>query len=130
MKVKFYPDNISFEVVEGTKLIDVAKENNINISDEPCGNGVCGKCKVIIKEGNNTPLTFKERNILSEEEKNIVRRGRNTENHHIPKNSSVEEYAYSTAFEALIGYLYLTKNINRVKEVIEAVINNINSVEK
>lgn len=68
MKVTFYPDNTSFEVVEGMKLIDVAKENNINISDELCGNGVCGKCKVIIKEGNNTPLTLKERNILSEEE--------------------------------------------------------------
>lgn len=68
MKVTFYPDNTSFEIEEGTKLIDVAKENNIILADELCGNGVCGKCKVIIKEGNNTPLTLKERKILSEEE--------------------------------------------------------------
>lgn len=64
--------------------------------------------------------------ILSDEEKEIVRRGRNTENHHIPKNSTVEEYAYSTAFEALIGYLYLTNKLNRVKEIIEKAVKIIN----
>ena len=55
---------------------------------------------------------------LTEEEKYIVRRGRNTENHHFPKNSNVQEYMYSTAFEALIGYLYLTKNNKRLKEIL------------
>ena len=56
---------------------------------------------------------------LTEEEKDIVRRGRNTQNHHLPKNSNVQEYMYSTAFEALIGYLYLTKQHNRLKEILE-----------
>ena len=56
---------------------------------------------------------------LTEDEKDIVRRGRNAENHHLPKNSNVQEYMYSTAFEALIGYLYLCNNTKRVKEIIE-----------
>ena len=56
---------------------------------------------------------------LSDEEKDIVRRGRNAENHHLPKNANVQEYMYSTAFEALIGYLYLCKKETRVKEIIE-----------
>lgn len=55
---------------------------------------------------------------LTNEEKNIVRRGRNAENHHLPKNATVEEYSYSTAFEALIGYLYLTKQDERLKEIL------------
>ena len=55
---------------------------------------------------------------LTDEEKDIVRRGRNTENHHLPKNASVQEYMYSTAFEALIGYLYLTKQDKRLKEIL------------
>lgn len=55
---------------------------------------------------------------LTEEEKDIVRRGRNAENHHLPKNSTVEEYRYSTAFEALIGYLYLIKQDQRLKEIL------------
>lgn len=55
---------------------------------------------------------------LTDEEKDIVRRGRNTENHHLPKNSNVQEYMHATAFEALIGYLYLTKQNKRLKEIL------------
>ena len=54
---------------------------------------------------------------LNEEEKDIVRRTRNTQNHHLPKNSNVTEYMYSTAFEGLIGYLYLTKQNKRLDEI-------------
>jgi ribonuclease III len=56
---------------------------------------------------------------LTDDEKDIVRRGRNANNHHLPKNSNVHEYMYSTAFEGLIGYLYLCKKYDRVKEIIE-----------
>ena len=56
---------------------------------------------------------------LTEEEKDVVRRGRNAENHHLPKNANVQEYMYSTAFEALIGYLYLTKQNSRLKEILQ-----------
>ena len=54
---------------------------------------------------------------LTEEELEIIRRTRNTENHHLPKNSNVTEYMYSTAFEGLIGYLYLTKQNERLNEI-------------
>lgn len=56
---------------------------------------------------------------LTEKEKDIVRRGRNAENHHLPKNANVQDYMYATAFEALIGYLYLTKQNKRLKEILE-----------
>ena len=55
---------------------------------------------------------------LTDAEKDIVRRGRNTQNHHLPKNANVQEYMYSTAFEALIGYLYLTKQHERLKNIL------------
>ena len=58
---------------------------------------------------------------LTDEEKDIVRRGRNSENHHLPKNCSVENYAYSTAFEALIGYLYLSGKKTRLREILELI---------
>ena len=57
--------------------------------------------------------------LLTEEEKDVVRRGRNAENHHLPKNANVQEYMYSTAFESLIGYLYLTKQEERLKEILD-----------
>ena len=55
---------------------------------------------------------------LTDEEKEIVRRGRNAENHHLPKNANVQEYMYSTAYEALIGYPYLTKQTERLQEIL------------
>ena len=57
-------------------------------------------------------------NNLSEKEKEIVKRARNTKNHHIPKNADVTDYMYSTAFEGLIGYLYLTKQENRLQDIL------------
>ena len=55
---------------------------------------------------------------LTEKEKDIVRRGRNAQTHHIAKNATVQEYMYATAFEALIGYLYLAKQDNRLEELL------------
>lgn len=56
---------------------------------------------------------------LTDEEKDIVRRGRNAETHHQPKNAELVDYKYATAFEALIGYLYLSKQDERLKEILE-----------
>ena len=56
---------------------------------------------------------------LTEEEKDIVRRGRNAQNHHLPKNANATDYMYSTAYEALIGYLYLTKQDERLNEILK-----------
>lgn len=56
---------------------------------------------------------------LTEKEKEIVRRARNSENHHLPKNADPADYMYSTAFEGLIGYLYLTKQDIRLKEILK-----------
>ena len=58
-------------------------------------------------------------NDLTEEEKDIVRSGRNAENHHLPKNANVQEYMYATAYEALLGYLYLTKQTQRLQEILK-----------
>lgn len=60
---------------------------------------------------------------LRDEEKEVVRRARNTQNHHLPKNADVREYMYSTAFEGLIGYLYLTKQDERLDEILKKCIN-------
>lgn len=59
--------------------------------------------------------------MLTEKEKEIVRRGRNAENHHLPKNANVQDYMYATAFEALIGYLYLTKQNERLNYIFDKI---------
>lgn len=62
---------------------------------------------------------FKVMPILTEEEQDIVRRARNASIHTKAKNYSIEEYRHATAFEALIGYLYLTKNTDRLVEILK-----------
>ena len=56
---------------------------------------------------------------LTEEEKDIVRRTRNTENHHLPKNAEPQDYMYATAFEGLVGYLYLSGQEERLDEILK-----------
>lgn len=60
--------------------------------------------------------------LLSDEEERIVGRGRNAKSGSIPKNTSVQTYRYSTAFEALIGYHYLEKNEERLAELLDKAI--------
>ena len=75
-----------------------------------------------VKAGAQADILNKIYDELKEEEKDIVRRGRNAENHHLPKNSNVQEYMYATAFEALIGYLYLTKQNQRLEEIFNKIL--------
>lgn len=56
--------------------------------------------------------------MLTEKEKEIVRRTRNTETHHLPKNADPTDYMYATAFEGLIGYLYLSNQKDRLEEIL------------
>ena len=56
---------------------------------------------------------------LNQEEKDIFMRARNTHVNTIAKNASKGEYLEATGFEALIGYLYLTGQNDRLKEILE-----------
>lgn len=55
---------------------------------------------------------------LTEEEKNVALRARNHRTHAV-KSSSQIEYKKATAFEAVVGYLYLTKQAERLKWILE-----------
>lgn len=56
--------------------------------------------------------------LLTEEEQEIVRRGRNAKPKHTAKNASSADYAHATAFEVLVGYLYLSENKERLEEIL------------
>lgn len=56
---------------------------------------------------------------FTEEEQAVIKRGRNAKSGTIPKNTDVQTYRYSTGFEALIGYLYLSQDKHRLKEVVK-----------
>ncbi len=55
--------------------------------------------------------------ILTEEEQDVFRRGRNSRPKTIPKSSTVAEYSHATALEALFGWLYLKQRYERISEL-------------
>lgn len=56
--------------------------------------------------------------MLTDDEKEIVRKARNTKIHHNAKNASVVDYKKATCFEALVGYLYLCQDEQRLNEIL------------
>ena len=65
---------------------------------------------------------FLENNILTDEEISIFKRGRNSHVKTARKNMNLADYLDATGFEALIGYLYLANNKDRLGELIDIVI--------
>ncbi len=55
---------------------------------------------------------------LTAEEQDVVRRGRNAKSATVPKHAEVTDYRYSTGYEALVGYLYLTKQTGRLMDIL------------
>ena len=56
--------------------------------------------------------------LLTEDEKSIVKRGRNAKSGTIPKNADVTEYRWATGFESLLGFLYLTGQEERLYQIL------------
>lgn len=57
-------------------------------------------------------------NLLSEDELLIFKRGRNSHVHTVRKNMELKDYLDATGFEAVMGYLYLSKLNERIEEIV------------
>ena len=66
-----------------------------------------------------------EDNLLTEEELDIIKRGRNNKKENHPKNTDIITYKLSTGFEALLGDLYLNDK-ERLKEILNKIETNYN----
>ena len=60
-----------------------------------------------------------EEGILTEKEEDIYKRGRNANSHTKAKNTDIVTYRMSTGFEAVMGYLHMTEEIERLEELID-----------
>ena len=63
--------------------------------------------------------------LLTPEEESIYRRGRNAKSYTTAKNASVGDYRKATGFEALLGYLYLDDQMDRVMYLVKEGLNRI-----
>lgn len=59
---------------------------------------------------------------LTEEEMSVYKRGRNAKSGTVPKNADLCEYRTATGFEALIGFLYLTEQNDRLNYILKLIV--------
>lgn len=63
-----------------------------------------------------------DRKLLTEEELNVVKRARNYKTTSHPKNCDIITYKYATGLEAMIGYLDLTDQKDRIDEIMNYIL--------
>ena len=63
-----------------------------------------------------------DNNILTDNELEVVKRGRNYKRSSHPKNTDIITYKMSSGFEAMIGYLYFTNNKDRLDEIMSYIL--------
>ncbi|WP_196000958.1 ribonuclease III domain-containing protein [Clostridium sp. 1001271B_151109_B4] len=78
-----------------------------------------------VKAKSQAVIMHKIEDKLTEDESYIYKRGRNAKSATVPKNADVRDYRMATGFEALVGYLYLIGNTERL----EFILNNAISIE-
>lgn len=64
-------------------------------------------------------IVIENLNDLTLEEEQIVKTARNSKTNNIAKNSTIKDYKNATAFEALLGYLALNKNYERLNKILK-----------
>lgn len=88
-------------------------------------NNLHKRASSIVKAGTQAEFVRVLSDIFTDEEKDICKRGRNSKPHTKAKNATTMEYLDATGFEAVIGYLYLTGNMDRACELIRCGIDRL-----
>lgn len=72
------------------------------------------KASSLVKAAAQKDILHAIQDELTEEELGVFKRGRNAKSVTTAKNASVTDYRIATGFEALIGYLYMTEQMERI----------------
>lgn len=67
---------------------------------------------------------------LTDEEKAVYRRGRNAKSVTMAKNATMRDYRMATGFEALMGWLYLKGNMDRIAELVAMALSKTGQLEE
>ena len=83
----------------------------------------------LVKATRQSKMIKKIKSALTEEERNVYKRGRNAKSHSVAKNASTADYRRATGFEAVMGYLYLTGQLERIVDLIKLGLNKEENAE-
>lgn len=105
-----YVGDCIYEIVIRTILVELRDSNVQKLHKETTW---------FVKAATQAAIIDLISDVLTEEELSVYRRGRNAKSHTAPKNADIGEYHKATGFEALIGYLYLNNENDRLIELIK-----------
>jgi len=77
------------------------------------------KVSALVKATKQSKMIKKIKDDLTEEERQVYKRGRNAKSNSVAKNASTADYRRATGFEAVMGYLYLTNQLERIVDLIK-----------
>lgn len=95
----------------------MASENNLK------SGGLHRLTTEYVKASGQSDLSIKLMPLLTDDEVEVFKRGRNYKTNSVAKNSKVTDYKRATGFEALVGYLYLSGDIERINELFKEIAN-------
>lgn len=78
-----------------------------------------------VNAGTQARMAESLQEVLTEEEEEVYRRGRNAKSNSTAKNASLADYRKATGMEALLGYLYLQDRMDRAVELVKSGLGNL-----
>ena len=99
-----------YEIVVRTVL---AEKGNAQV------NKLHQRASKLVKASAQSEIIEKLKEDLTEEELAVYKRGRNAKSYTMAKNATMSDYRRATGFEALMGYLYLTEQWERMLQLIK-----------
>lgn len=111
----------------GDSIFDLIIRTYVVESGNAPVNKLHHRCSKLVQAGAQAELYHSIKDMLTEEETAIFKRGRNAKSFTTAKNAGLLEYKTATGLEALVGYLYLTDRMDRIMELMKHQIENNNN---
>ncbi len=106
-----YIGDAVYELLVRTSLLD--KDTNVNQLNK--------LARKYVKAEGQSKIVHELEELLTDDEKYYVKKGRNTKTNSSPKNADMIDYKYATGFECLFGYLYLSHREERIQDLFECI---------
>ena len=103
----------------GDAVFDVIVRSILVNKGNTAVNKLHQRASSVVKAGSQAQFVKVLMDEFTEEEADYYRRGRNSKPHTKAKNATMMDYMEATGFEAVIGFLYLTDNMDRICELVK-----------
>ncbi|MDD3205173.1 MAG: ribonuclease III domain-containing protein [Lachnospiraceae bacterium] len=109
----------------GDSIYDLIIRTVIVERGNRAANGLHKSTSKIVNAGTQAAMAESLSKDLTENEMAVYKRGRNAKSYTSAKNATIGDYRKATGFEALMGYLYLTDNLDRAIDLIKTALEKI-----